>query len=49
MKDIGEAITAVALLGIALSLIINGVANSGGKFPSQGSATCPSAFATGKF
>ena len=43
MKNIGEAITAVAVLGIALSIIINGVANSGGKFPLQGSATCQNA------
>jgi hypothetical protein len=40
MKDIGEAITAVALLGIGLSIIINGFVIGGGKLPSQGYETC---------
>jgi hypothetical protein len=40
MKDIGEAITAIALLGIALSIIITGFVNSGGEFPSQGGELC---------
>jgi hypothetical protein len=36
MKNLGEAITAIALLGTALSIIITGFVNSGGEFPSQG-------------
>jgi hypothetical protein len=40
MKEIGEAIVAVVLLGIALSTIIAGVVVSGGNFPAQGFETC---------
>jgi hypothetical protein len=35
MKDIGEAITAVVLLGLGLSAIVRGVVISGGKFPTE--------------
>jgi hypothetical protein len=35
MKDIGEAITALVLLGLGLSAIVRGVVISGGKFGTE--------------
>jgi len=40
MKDIGEAIVAVVLLGIALSALIEEVVVSGGNLLSRGFETC---------